>query len=262
MPQTSRVFTRGWLLVVGGCLALAGVVLLVLPSGQVGRALGSGFSALPALAGDTQGGCAEREARRQERAAILSRSDESALRIAVIGDSYSVGAGLDDVAASWPSYLPGEVRVDGFSGSGFTAGAGPCRGVAYGDRLDGVLGTAPGLLVLEGGLNDWLAPTAEIESSLSALLDRVGETPVVVIGPASAPRRLREVARVDAALATVAAAHGVAYVSATGWDLDYLPDSLHPSPSGHRVFGEAVAAVIRELGLLDATVTAGGPVTR
>lgn len=256
------MFARGWVALVGGCLLIAGVLVLLVPSGSVEQTLGSRFSALPAFARDAQGDCGERLARSRERAAMVSRSDESALRIAVLGDSYAVGTGLSDPADSWPTYLPGEVYVDGFGGSGFSASAGSCRGVAYGDRLGAVLGSAPGLVVIQGGLNDWRSPTTEIEEALARLLEQAADTPILIVGPASAPRRLEEVARVDAALATVAGAYDVGYVSAAAWRLDYLADRLHLTEAGHRVFGEAVAAAIRDRGLLGLTATAAGPPTR
>src|SRR3954471_20334958 len=65
------------------------------------------------------------------------RSDVSGTgrTVAVIGDSYSLGLGLADPRASWPSRLQGRVVVDGFSGSGFSDAASACRGEGYHHRV-------------------------------------------------------------------------------------------------------------------------------
>ncbi len=62
-------------------------------------------------------------------AASAARADAvtgSGRRVVVIGDSYSAGLGLTDITGSWPTRLPGEVHVAGFSGSGFAAHASRC----------------------------------------------------------------------------------------------------------------------------------------
>jgi acyl-CoA thioesterase-1 len=67
---------------------------------------------------------------------------------------------------------------------------------------------------------------------------------VVVVGPASAPSRSREVPRIDALLARLSARHGVQYVRMSGETFPYLPDRLHLTPAGQRAFGDLVAARI------------------
>jgi acyl-CoA thioesterase-1 len=52
------------------------------------------------------------------------------------------------------------------------------------------------------------------------------------------------VARVDGVLATETDRAGVPYVRTAGWQLPYLPDRLHLTAEGHRLFGAAVAARI------------------
>ncbi len=177
----------------------------------------------------------------QERAGVVSGSGP---RIAVIGDSYAVGAGLAKRADSWPSYLPGRVRVDAFSGSGFSGAASPCSGVAYADRVSRVLATHPSLVVVEGGLNEYDVPTAQVEAGARRLLRRLDGVPVLLVGPARAPARAAQVDRVDTALARVAAEAGVRYLSAKDWRLSYQSDRLHPTAAGQRVFGTAVAEAL------------------
>ena len=64
----------------------------------------------------------------RERAAAVTGSGE---RVVVIGDSWSAGLGLEELVDSWPTRLAGTVRVAGFSGSGFSAGASECRRVSF-----------------------------------------------------------------------------------------------------------------------------------
>lgn len=168
--------------------------------------------------------------------------------VLVIGDSWSLGLGLVEPLGSWPSRLPGNVRVAGFSGSGFSRGAGHCRGVSFAERAPGALrGAQPGapdLVLVEGGLNDVGQPAAAIATGFRALMVELEGRRVVVIGPAPAPARAAGVARVDALLAELARESGVAYVPTTDLTLGYLRDGLHPTPDGHRVFGDAVARAV------------------
>ena len=60
--------------------------------------------------------------------------------VVVIGDSYSVGLGLDRPARSWPAELDGRVHVAGFSGSGFSEGASGCGEVSFADRAADAVG--------------------------------------------------------------------------------------------------------------------------
>jgi len=132
--------------------------------------------------------------------------------------------------------------VDGFSGSGFTEQASRCPHVAYADRAARALSDRPSLVVVEGGLNDYRSSTADIEAGARRLFSSLRGVPVVLVGPAMAPSRADQVARVDAALAHVAAEQGVTYVSAKAWPLQFLTDRLHLTEQGQRDFGTRVAA--------------------
>jgi acyl-CoA thioesterase-1 len=170
--------------------------------------------------------------------------------VAVVGDSYAQGLGLEDSRRSWPARLPGRVVVDGFSGSGFSSEASRCPGVDYGSRLDRALAVHPDLVVFEGGLNDVDVSPTRVTRSATELLARLDGVPAVVVGPPAAPRRAGGAAHVDALLAEVAAAAGVPYVRTLSWRLDYLPDRLHLTVAGHREFGDRVAAALADLGWL------------
>ncbi|WP_109506559.1 SGNH/GDSL hydrolase family protein [Nocardioides speluncae] len=197
-----------------------------------------------AAADDAAQRCADIAARSEERARVVTGSGAPVL---VIGDSYAMGSDLDDPARSWPAYLDGQVRVDGFAGSGFSRSAGPCRGVAYADRARRDLARWPGMIVVQGGLNDYDVPAAQVEADARRLLRTLAGRDVVLVGPAAAPARQAGAYRVDTVLARLAALAGVPYISTASWELDYLPDRLHLTPEGHRDFGERDATALREL---------------
>lgn len=174
----------------------------------------------------------------RERAGIVTGGG---LHVLVIGDSWSVGLGQDDLARSWPARLPGEVHVAGFSGSGFSARASTCGRVSFHDRTPTALGTRPQLVVVEGGLNDYDQPTVDITRGFRALMADLAGQRVVVVGAPDAPARAAAVPRVDELLETLSSEYGVPYIATTDLDLTYLGDRLHLTEDGHRVFGDAVA---------------------
>ena len=162
-------------------------------------------------------------------------------RVVVIGDSWSVGLGLARPVGSWPSRLPGEVHVAGFSGSGFARGASSCRGVSFADRAQDAVRLGADLVVVAGGLNDSDQPEADVRAGFHRLMASVRGHRVVVVGPPPAPSRAAEVPRLDRLLARLSHRHGIAYLSTATWDLPYLPDGLHLTPVGHTLFGDRVA---------------------
>jgi acyl-CoA thioesterase I len=168
--------------------------------------------------------------------------------VVVIGDSYSVGLGLDRPARSWPAELDGRVHVAGFSGSGFSEGASGCGEVAFADRAADAVTGSPSLVVVEGGLNDFDQSSAAITTGFARLMRVLEGQRVVVVGPVLAPARSVAVPRVDRLLAELAAEHGTAYVRTTGLDLDYLDDRLHLTEAGHHDLGRYVADQVAALG--------------
>lgn len=194
--------------------------------------------------------CVRNAVAAEARAADVSGSGP---RVVVLGDSWSAGWGLDVPGESWPAQLDGEVHVDAFSGSGFTAGATVCRGRAYADRavpaVRAVRAVAEGatartglLVVVQGGLNDTDQPERDLRVGVRRLLRALEGHDVVLVGPADAPARHDQVGRVDGVLAEEAARGGARYLSVLDLELDYLDDGLHLTEDGHRDFGRAVAA--------------------
>lgn len=225
MEPVSRAHGR---IVVSASLALLLAVGLVLAGALVLRGRASASDA---------GRCERYAAERTQRAHAVSGTGP---RVAVIGDSWSVGHLLPDPARSWPSRLPGRVVVDGFSGSGFSAEASRCRHVSFADRVRSTRGAD--LVVVEGGLNDFDQPYAEVRAGFDRLMGELAGRRVVVVGPAPAPLRLTGARRVDGWLAGLCARSDVDYVSTIGLRLPYLRDRLHLTAAGHRVFGDYVAS--------------------
>jgi acyl-CoA thioesterase-1 len=197
-----------------------------------------------ARAGARTDHCVTVRERAEARAALVTGRGPEVL---VVGDSYSVGAGLRP-DQSWPVRLPGRVRVDGFSGSGFSAGASGCGDVSYATRVRSSLRSATALVVVEGGLNDYDQPIAALADGFDRLMGALAGRRVLVVGPPPAPERpAGTVATVDAELARLAAAHATPYLSLVGLELTYQHDRLHPDAAGQRVFGDAVATQVEQL---------------
>lgn len=200
-----------------------------------------GFLALQLA--DRAGAGVDRCAMHRDQAAERSETiTGSGHHVAVIGDSWSVGLGLDDLEESWPRELDGTVHVAGFSGSGFSASASPCgRSVSFAPRAARGVTSGADVVVVEGGLNDADQPDAAITTGFRRLMHTLAGQRVVVVGPATAPRRAAYVPRVDALLRELSAAHAVPYISSTELELPYLEDGLHLTADGHAEFGRFVA---------------------
>lgn len=224
--QTSDVLHRGNLRRVFGALAVALLVAASMAFTGADRA------------GADLARCQQHRADARERTALVTGTGSPVL---VIGDSWSVGLGLDDLRRSWAGRLPGEVHVAGFSGSGFSAGASTCGRVSFHDRAPTALDARPHLVVVAGGLNDHDQPAAATVRGFRALMADLAGQHVVVVGPADAPARSGSVPRVDALLATLSEQYAVPYVRTSDLDLPYLGDHLHLTEAGQREFGDVVA---------------------
>ena len=211
-------------------------IVLLVASAIVAALVATGLIATRATAHQSK--CEQFEAASVKRARQVTGSGE---RVVVIGDSWSVGLGLDRPVDSWPSRLPGRIHVAGFSGSGFSAKASPCGRVSFADRAPTALRNGADLVVVEGGLNDFDRSRAEVKAGLQRVLRAASSYDVVVVGPATAPARAGAVPRVDRLLRQLSDEYGVPYVSTADLELSYLPDRLHLTPAGHRAFGDTVA---------------------
>lgn len=171
-------------------------------------------------------------------------SGDGGPRTVVIGDSYSVGFGLERPRDSWPSRLPGQVHVAGFSGSGFVRS--PCGATSYAERAAGAIAGGADLVVVEGGLNDVRYSDGQITAGFDELAEVLDGQRVLVVGPAAAPERAEGARHVDDLLARLSAAHDVGYLSTIDLDLAYLDDGVHLTPAGHQAFGDAVRDAVAD----------------
>lgn len=189
----------------------------------------------------------------------------NASRTAVlIGDSQS------EPANGWPrqalSSLGYNVHFCGYGGTGFTSSNGKVGNyidaLERGDWLLPV-GT-PGLVVVQGGGNDASrgATDAHITTNanrlLSALKARYPSTQVVMVGTLGrgAGNGGGRRSQVDALLATIAAKHGITFVSVGDWLTRYnlvhrLADSVHMDAEGRKTLGVLLERRLRELKIRD-----------
>jgi acyl-CoA thioesterase-1 len=182
--------------------------------------------------------------------------------VLLIGDSQS------EPADGWPrrglAAAGYRVYFCGKGGTGFVASKG-----ATGNYIDALLrgdwllpaGT-PAIIVVQGGGND--ATSGASDSDIITNADRlIGElqrrypgTRMAMIGTLArgeghgGGRR----SEVDALLGSVAAGHGLPFVSVGDWLTRYglvkdLADSVHMNPEGHRALGTLLGGRLRELGL-------------
>lgn len=160
----------------------------------------------------------------------------------VLGDSYAAGDWLDDRTQGWAYAVAADVAGVGMTG--YTNG-GYCGDASFSDRLDAVTALHPQTLIIQGGLNDSDASPVNIERAANDLLDGVeGIHTVVLVGPTNAPAK-ENLVKVDEALAAAAEDHQREYISALGWELEFLPDRLHLAPAGHAAFADLVKVDLR-----------------
>jgi acyl-CoA thioesterase I len=215
---------------------MAGAAMAVLV-GVLSLVLSGGAS------GDVAAHCARLSAQSQVRERLVTGHGA---RVVVIGDSYSVGLGLRDPAASWPSRLAGRVHVYGFSGSGFSARSSRCPRVAYADREPRALRDGADLVVFEGGLNDYDQPASAVRTGFRSLMARLRGHRVLVVGPPAAPSRAASARCVDALLRDESARARVDYLPMTSHTFSYLDDGLHLTPAGHRAFGNLIRVALED----------------
>jgi len=232
----------GWAAALVGllaALALAGTALLAQP--------GAAHEARLRPTRPAFDGLCRKFARQSElRQGVVTGSGRR--RVAVIGDSYSVGLGLRHPANAWTRWLPGQVRVFGFSGSGFSRTASPCTGASYAERAPEALASRPSLVVVEGGLNDVGQPPHRVLAGFEHLVAELEGQHVVVVGPADAPLRARGARLVDRLLRWACRREGVRYFSMIHDHFGYLGSGLHLTPASHRAFGRDVARDLRRHG--------------
>ena len=222
-------------------LRLSAAVLLV-----VAIAVGAAAFAI----GDVPSAC---EVEQQSSRAAPRWARHGSTVTAVIGDSWSVGFGLDDPARAFP-YLLAErmgwsTRVAGYSGSGYVT-AGAC-GTDYMQRADGVP-AAPELVLLEGGVDDQAvmrdlqgieqAVRDAIAAARSAAAPGRGSWSSGCLRSRSCRRRAFE--QVNSLLEQGARARGAIWIDASSWVIAMQDDGVHPTARGHSELARRITAAL------------------
>jgi hypothetical protein len=185
----------------------------------------------------------------------------AAKTFAVVGDDYALGDGAG-WARGWVLHLSddmcwGLATTSMEPGTGFVAALQP--GVmAYPLRLGGLDLSRADIILVEGGVNDFLAPSEEItaaaDATFKALREKNANATVVAIGPVFVPNRAEssEYGRVSGAIAAAAQENGVLYIDpvAERWMQD---DSLFfgvvPNADGYVEYARRLKADLDQAGV-------------
>ena len=165
-------------------------------------------------------------------------------RIAVLGDSYTAGFGLDSpLADSWAALLGksmgAEVVTSAVGGTGFAA-TGLLPRMTFADRLDDLLATNPDIVIVQGGQNDTAYPQAP--RAAGELFARIA-MPLIVVGPA-APPRLVAPAGLALELRAEAERSGATFVDLAALPLTFQRDGLHADGPAHAIIRDAVTEAL------------------
>ncbi|WP_433039067.1 SGNH/GDSL hydrolase family protein [Actinomycetospora sp. CA-053990] len=171
---------------------------------------------------------------------------EGTRTVVALGDSYTAvsrSAGWVPVlgmSRRWTAY------AEGFGGSGFV-NPGPCRNMAFAQRIGSVLDHRPDVVIVQGGMNDVGVSEDELRAAADQVLAGLHRVPVVVVvGPPAAPARATGTAGVDRVLAEVCATAGRTYISTQNWPLQFRADNIHLTTPGYVDFGRRVASSVPE----------------
>jgi hypothetical protein len=187
---------------------------------------------------------------------------------AVLGDEYAQGEGAG-WAQGWVLRLGDEMcwelsKASVQPGTGFVAAL--QQGMtAYPQRLEG-LGTGnPKVILVQGGTNDYLAPSEEItaaaDTTFKALREQIPEARLIAIGPVLVPHRAEatELARVSAAIGAAAQGNGVQYIDpvAEQWLNDEnLFSGVVPNADGYIEYTRRLKADLAQAGLSSSCTSA------
>src|SRR5689334_10310318 len=183
--------------------------------------------------------------------------------IVVVGDS--ITARYDDKPGSpdqgWWSitgeHFRAKVTRYAQSGSGYLRPGHVCTGNTFIDRPDAYAGSAPSVLIVEGGRNDWstcqdghyvTASDDVIAHAVDRYLDTLQtflpkSTRVVVLGPPWGPLDRADGRRVTAIIRAQAEQHGMQFVSTWGaLTADRVIDGVHPNRKGSLAIARRVIA--------------------
>lgn len=188
----------------------------------------------------------------RERALVADAprwSGDGARIAAILGDSWTVGEGLEEPSDSFAYLLAARsgwrARIAGDPGTGFTT-AGDC-GTTYLQRVSSIPRSAS-IVVLQGGVNDVARDPdlsgfrAAVALTVRAINERVREATVVVLAVPrlTYPSRAR-LEKVNRRLHQAARETGATWVAGGSWRLALQDDGTHPTGAGHRQFARRIA---------------------
>ena len=187
--------------------------------------------------------------------------------IVVVGDSITARYNDEpgDEKQGWWSitgdHFHAKVTRYAQSGSGYLRPGLACTGNRFIDRPDAYAGTAPSLLIVEGGRNDWAAcedgqfvtaPDDMIEHAVDRYLDTLQtflpkSTRIVVLGPPWGPLDRADGLRVSAIIRAQAEQHGIEFISTRGaLTADRVIDGVHPNRQGSLAIARRVIAALNQ----------------
>jgi lysophospholipase L1-like esterase len=187
--------------------------------------------------------------------------------IVVVGDSISARYNdrPGDARQAWWSvtgrHFDASVRTYAQSGSGYLRPGHRCTGNRFIDRPDAFTGSAPSILIVEGGRNDWArcvrgvfqtSTDAEVQHAVGTYLGVLktylpSSTRVVVLGPPWGPLDRSDGVRVTRIVAAQARLHGMQFVSTWGaLTADRVVDGIHPNRAGSLAIARRVIRALEK----------------
>ena len=146
---------------------------------------------------------------------MVASAPDDAVRVSVIGDSYSSGSGNHMV---WPSLVAAgsqlSVSNEAFPGAGYVAGAG--HNGPFAAQIDKALASKPAVIVVFGGMSDVLKSDGLVTQSATdlfiELIRRAPTVKLMVLGPIWHTDPVPEpLLRLDSAVASAARATHTTY---------------------------------------------------
>ena len=187
---------------------------------------------------------------------VLTAETDTALRVSVIGDSYSSGLAGSLV---WPTLVEEAAGWDIDNESNYNAGYVNTDGSGtFAEQIDRAVAGAPDVVLVVGGINDIGRPpeliTQRAIDTLGALARAAPAAKIFVIGPIwhdlPAPEALTTI---DDSVRSAAQMLRLSYSSVLNEDW-LVPDGLiqddaiHPTDAGQRVLAERITALLRSTG--------------
>lgn len=196
---------------------------------------------------------------------VRGASDLAPRGIAVVGDS--ITARYDDSPGSadqgWWSVVgrtyDAQVTTYAQSGSGYLRPGHRCGGDRFIDRLEAVTATAPSILFVEGGRNDWArcvegvlkpASNADLRPAVAGYLDTLqatlpASTRIIVVGPPWGPLQPVHGQRIAQLIRAEAVARNLEFIDMTGvLDADRVHDGIHPNRAGSLAIARRVVRAL------------------